>query len=107
MIAFIGDPCDLLESPLASSIDLNADAARHGLLLPLLIMDAWIVIPSAATIGNQEKPVNHKLGLHLMREPGCFNPLRRNERALDVYTEVRYRWNIKSYGHTDLQEYGN
>jgi hypothetical protein len=40
MIAFIGDPRDLLESPLLASIDLNVDAARHGLFLPLLIMNA-------------------------------------------------------------------
>jgi len=30
--------------------------------------------------------------------------LRRNESALDVYTEVRYTRNIVSYEHTDLQE---
>lgn len=37
MIAFIGDPRDLLDGPLASSIDLDVDAARHGIILPLLI----------------------------------------------------------------------
>lgn len=39
-----------------------------------------------------------------MEEPGCFHHLRRNERPLDVYTEVRYRWNMKSHEHTALQD---